>query len=169
MHSGQCLYWASFWFHLWIWLVCFHGEAYLSTIYFYHPRNILHLALHICPGTEGHSKYRYFLLKLDWGWAEHGHGGAAAIWSLMTLLSVRFPQPSTERRMDTTCPSERERKLISVAADGWRTLVERLTVGGVAAVSTCSMWDQIENCEDIPRRAVHSARLPGVSPRENQF
>ena len=111
----------------------------------------------------------YFLLKLDWGWAEHGHGGAAAIWSLMTLLSVRLPQPSTERRMDTTCPSERERKLISVAADGWRTLVERLTVGGVAAVSTCSMWDQIENCEDIPRRAVHSARLPGVSPRENQF
>ena len=96
-------------------------------------------------------------------------GGAAAIWSLMTLLSVRLPQPSTERRMDTTCPSERERKLISVAADGWRTLVERLTVGVVAAVSTCSMSDQIENCEDILRRGVHSARLPGVSPRENQF
>ena len=98
--------------------VCFNGEAYLLTIYFYYHRNILHPALRSCPGTEeGHSKYIFF-----WSWseAEHRDGGAAAIWSLMTLSSVRLPQPSTERRMDTTCPSERERKLNVGRKVGWQ-------------------------------------------------
>ena len=31
--------------------VCFNGEAYLFSIYFYHHRNILHPDLRSCPGT----------------------------------------------------------------------------------------------------------------------
>ena len=142
--------------------VCFNGEAYLLTIYFYYHRNILHPALRSCPGTEeGHSKYIFF-----WSWSKAELSTGMEVpqqFGLWWLYQVSA-SPSLPPRGGWTRPVRQREK------ESW-TLVERL-VGSWWVGGSFNMFDVGSNWKLWRYSApstVRGARLPGVSPCENQF